>query len=54
VVIAKMDATINDLPRTIPVKGFPTLMLFKGDGTAPSVYEVHTGLFVLSKMQMVF
>jgi len=39
VVIAKMDATINDLPRTIPVKGFPTLMLFKGDGTAPSVYE---------------
>ena len=40
VVIAKIDATSNDLPKAINVRGFPTLMLFRGDGTAPEQYEV--------------
>jgi len=39
VVIAKIDGTVNDMPKAINVKGFPTLMLFTGDGTAPNMYE---------------
>jgi len=39
VVIAKVDATSNDLPKAIDVKGFPTLLLFPGDGTAPQTYQ---------------
>ena len=39
VVIAKIDATSNDLPKAYKVEGFPTLLLFKGDGTAPQTYE---------------
>ena len=33
VIIAKMDATANDVPDTrFPVKGFPTLFLQTGEG----------------------
>jgi len=39
VIIAKVDATANDLPKALNVKGFPTLMLFKGDGSLPEVYS---------------
>merc|ERR1711966_251639 len=31
VTIAKVDATANDLPKSLGIKGFPTLLLFKGD-----------------------
>lgn len=37
-VIAKVDATANDLPKSLGVQGFPTLMLFKGDGSPPERY----------------
>lgn len=33
VVIAKFDATANGLHKTVKVEGFPTLILFKADGT---------------------
>ena len=39
VICAQVDATANDLPKAIEVKGFPTLLLFAGDGTAPQAYE---------------
>jgi len=35
VIIAKMDATANHLSEDIPVKGFPTLILFKGKEQIP-------------------
>lgn len=49
VVIAKIDATENDLPKALKVEGFPTLMLFKGDGTAPKKYEGGRDFKSLSK-----
>mmetsp|Transcript_971 Transcript_971/g.2174 ORF Transcript_971/g.2174 Transcript_971/m.2174 type:complete len:556 (-) Transcript_971:200-1867(-) len=39
VVIAKVDATANDLPKSLGVTGFPTLLLFKGDGSHPESYS---------------
>jgi protein disulfide-isomerase-like protein len=39
VTIAKVDATANDLPKSLGIKGFPTLLLFKGDGTPPMDYS---------------
>lgn len=38
-VIAKIDATANDLPASLNVRGFPTLLLFKGDGSTPHMYD---------------
>mmetsp|Transcript_50537 Transcript_50537/g.123243 ORF Transcript_50537/g.123243 Transcript_50537/m.123243 type:complete len:560 (-) Transcript_50537:140-1819(-) len=38
VVIAKVDATANDLPKSLGINGFPTLQLFKGDGSPPENY----------------
>ena len=36
VVIAKMDATENDIPhKDVKVEGFPTIILFTEDGRAP-------------------
>eukprot|EP00284_Hemiselmis_tepida_P015194 CAMPEP_0174931732 /NCGR_PEP_ID=MMETSP1355-20121228/34703_1 /TAXON_ID=464990 /ORGANISM="Hemiselmis tepida, Strain CCMP443" /LENGTH=555 /DNA_ID=CAMNT_0016178111 /DNA_START=15 /DNA_END=1682 /DNA_ORIENTATION=- len=39
VVIAKVDATANDLPKSLGISGFPTLLLFKGDGSPPESYS---------------
>jgi protein disulfide-isomerase A1 len=39
VVIAKVDATSNDLPQSLNVSGFPSLLLFKGDGSKPEVFN---------------
>jgi protein disulfide-isomerase A6 len=40
VLIAKVDADANrDLGQKYEVKGFPTLMWFKGDGSKPEVYS---------------
>jgi len=38
-VIAKMDATANDVSPSLGVRGFPTLILFKNDGSEPVKYE---------------
>ena len=38
--IAKLDATANDVEHHIDLKGFPTLALYKKDGkTSPILYE---------------
>ena len=39
VTVAKVDATANDLPQALNISGFPTILLFKGDGSAPEVYS---------------
>ncbi len=39
VTIAKVDATANDLPQSLNISGFPTILLFKGDGSTPEVYN---------------
>ena len=39
VVVAKVDATANDLPQSLNITGFPTILLFKGDGSKPEVYD---------------
>jgi protein disulfide-isomerase A1 len=39
VTIAKVDATANDLPQSLNITGFPTILLFKGDGSKPEVYN---------------
>lgn len=39
VVVAKVDATANDLPKSLGIRGFPTLLLFKGDGTPPQDFS---------------
>ena len=51
VVIAKIDATENDLPKALKVEGFPTLMLFKGDGTAPKKHEVSLGSLLTLRLR---
>jgi protein disulfide isomerase family A protein 3 len=37
--IAKIDATANDIPSNIEVRGYPTILLFKNDGSAPVPYD---------------
>ena len=37
--IAKIDATANDIPSTFEVRGYPTIMLVKNDGSAPIAYD---------------
>jgi len=39
VVIAKVDATANDLPKSLGVRGFPTLLFFPAGETEPIKYE---------------
>jgi protein disulfide-isomerase A1 len=39
VTVAKVDATANDLPQALNISGFPTILLFKGDGSSPEVYS---------------
>jgi len=42
VLVARMDATENDIPPTSPwndLEGFPTVILFKADDNTPIVYE---------------
>ena len=40
VVIAKIDATANDVEHHIDLKGFPTIVLYKKDAkTAPVAYN---------------
>jgi protein disulfide isomerase family A protein 3 len=37
--IAKIDATANDYPSTFDVRGYPTILLVKNDGSAPIPYD---------------
>jgi len=39
VVIAKVDATANDVSPKFGIKGFPTIKFFKGDNKTPIDYE---------------
>lgn len=40
IVIAKIDATANSYPESIPIRGFPTIMLFSANGKdTPISYE---------------
>ena len=45
----QVDATANDLPKSLGVRGFPTLLLFKGDGSAPINYDGERDFAALSK-----
>jgi len=38
-VIAKIDATANDVPAMYGVRGYPTIFLQKNDGSEPVKYE---------------
>jgi thiol-disulfide isomerase/thioredoxin len=38
-VIAKVDATANDIPAMYGVRGYPTIFLQKNDGSEPVKYE---------------
>jgi hypothetical protein len=45
----QVDATANDLPKSLGIRGFPTLLLFKGDGSAPLSYDGERDFAALSK-----
>lgn len=49
VIIAKMDATKNDVPDpAVKITGYPTLMFFDGEGGSPEEYEGQRSLEALA------